>query len=310
MIVLFTALFPEVPPLLQALKARGITPQKKKMGNLTAWETEDGALLVVLTGSGEVPAAVTAARALTMVQMAGRTIDFVINFGTAAGRSVANANAPDASIPLYAVNKITEAGTGRDFYPDFVYATPFAERACVTQPRPVQEAPQDGTLCDMEAAGIFQAAVKFVHVERLFFLKVISDAGESGAGVTDANGSGRITAETLRLVAEKAAGPLVSFLLWLRECAAAEENGNVAAVSLTDPTGRPAELDEELQKALRDLNGSESMRLRLLRILHWSDLAGENGRALLRQLYEAGRLPAKTKREGKEVLKVLEDELL
>lgn len=90
-----------------------------------------------------------------------------------------------------------DGDTKRTYYPDILYRHPFAEEgietvSIVRRPDEMKQmirmdASVNGgqksgsslkiSLCDMEAVGVYQAAVRFVGQHQMAFLKVVSDAG-------------------------------------------------------------------------------------------------------------------------------------
>jgi hypothetical protein len=280
MISVFTALYPEAEPLLSEFRRRGISMKRLPAGNLSVWRSEDGRFMLTVTGSGEIASAVTAARLLTQFPA-----DFAVNFGTAAGR--------DPVTACFRIHKITEEATGRDFYPGLVWRTAFSERTLRTVPQQENSGNSDlSSLTDMEGAGFFQAAARFLSPDRILLLKVVSDAGDTSD----------LTAERLREICAAAAGKVTDCLAELAEAAALR-----AARQETGPAGS---VPAFIIQAEDDLHGSEAMRLRLRRILRWQMMAGEDAEGLVRRLYEDGRLPAADKKKGKEVLEQLERDIL
>ncbi|MGI5990009.1 MAG: hypothetical protein ACOX78_07080 [Lachnospiraceae bacterium] len=274
MIAVFTAVVPEAKALLEQLKRKGISVKRADAGNLPLWECDDGGILLAVTGTGEIASAVAAARVLTRYPA-----DFAVNFGTAAGT--------DPVSSVFVIDKITEETTGKDFYPGIVWRTPFEERALKTVAAPAAAA-DSGALTDMEGAGFFQAANRFLTSDRIILLKVVSDAGVSG----------RVTAESLRQACAGASEAVTEYILWLEK----------AADAVRQET-KPENPDAWAQ-AEDDLHGSEAMRQRLRRILRWQELSGQDPGGLLKRLYENGDLPAENKRKGKEVLERIEREIL
>ena len=281
MIAVFTALYPEAEPLLLELRRRGIQMKRLPSGSLTAWRSKDDRYMLAVTGSGEIAAAIATAQLLTQFPA-----DFAVNFGTAAGS--------DPAASCFRICKITEETTGRDFYPGMVWAAPFAERALITVPHPAAApagtvSPSLPCLTDMEGAGFFQAAARFLSTDKIVLLKAVSDAGETAA----------LTPDRLRAICAAVAAGVTDCLTGLSEA--------VDAYRAEEETIEEPAL---MAKAEADLNGSEAMRLRLHRILCWQALSGEDLRKLVRKLYEDGSLPAGSKKKGKEVLEQLERDIL
>ena len=161
--LLVTALQAEARPFIRRLQLK-----KQPAGcGLELYVGTGYALLV--TGIGKVPAAIKTGRALQLAEPVG--VERVANLGVC--------GCGDTQIPLgrlHLVNKIEEATTGRTFFPDMLARHQLAEATLVTVDRPCTSGPDNSTsLYDMEAAGVFQAAASFVTLDRLHFLKVVSD---------------------------------------------------------------------------------------------------------------------------------------
>ena len=174
--LLVAALLQEARPFLERLDLK-----KHSFGHgLEFWLGKEYAILV--TGTGRVPAAVRVARALQLPEMEG--VGHVMNIGIC---GCADSRTPVGA--AFLINKIEEAATGRTYFPDMLAKHPFAEAMLVTVDRPCVDGAselREPILYDMEAAGIFQAASAFVSVDRMHFLKVVSDHLEQGQLSKDA----------------------------------------------------------------------------------------------------------------------------
>ena len=170
MILFIFALLPEAQPFLQRLKLK-----RHSLGNrLEIYLNDEYAVLI--TGIGKVPAAVRTARALQLPELAD--VLRVVNLGIC--------GCGDVTAPVgkcFLINNIREMATGRTFFPDMLEKHSFTEGTLITVDRPQKGDPDDSpalVLYDMEAAGIFQAASAFISVDRLHFLKVVSDHLDGG----------------------------------------------------------------------------------------------------------------------------------
>lgn len=84
---------------------------------------------------------------------------------------------------LHLIHKITDAGTGRDFYPDILFKHGLSEIPLTTFDRPVDRSSLKHSHIDkgleggvdMEAAGFFSAAATFLPPERIVCCKLVSD---------------------------------------------------------------------------------------------------------------------------------------
>jgi adenosylhomocysteine nucleosidase len=87
---------------------------------------------------------------------------------------------PDSTVSIgqvMLINKITDHGSGRDYYPDIIIGHPFKETALVTHERPVRslETNSRKNAVDMEASGFIEAAQVFSQSHQIACLKIVSD---------------------------------------------------------------------------------------------------------------------------------------
>ncbi len=141
-------------------------------------------------------------------------------------------------------------------------------------------------LYEMEASAVFQAAARFVPPHRMIFLKYVSDSGTDDPK--------KITSALLTKWGEKHISTVISVLDHLKDVT--EEDGAI---------------DEDLfiGTAL-DLHLSETMRHELHQLFVYAKTEGIDMEKLLSKLEEEGRIPVKSKREGKEVLDVIRQRLI
>lgn len=170
MICICTALHCEAQPLIRALhmtKDTGFCSQALFMG-------ADAALIV--SGTGKTRAAVAAARAFNLFTAENSLT--VLNCGVCGGAG----GQPKGQ--AYLINKITDSGSGKCFYPDLLFAHQLPEETLTTFERPVAAAqptaPTSG-LVDMEGSGFFEAASLFLPPSRIVLLKVVFDHLEDKA---------------------------------------------------------------------------------------------------------------------------------
>ncbi|HNE83813.1 MAG TPA: hypothetical protein PLG25_08045, partial [bacterium] len=87
----------------------------------------------------------------------------------------------DTSQPIgsiWRIHKITDVASGRDFYPDGSIRMTIGESALQTVDRPQENKslhPKDASLYDMEASGFFSAATRFLSLDRIHVIKIVSD---------------------------------------------------------------------------------------------------------------------------------------
>ena len=94
--------------------------------------------------------------------------DKVLNVGICAGRNKGRG---------YLVNEITSMETGKRYYPDILFESGIEEMPLTTSPGIVHEV-DDGMLVDMEAALICEKVLKVLAPSDIAFYKVVSDSGQ------------------------------------------------------------------------------------------------------------------------------------
>lgn len=163
MLWFFTAIHPEAAPVLSHYA------MKRTAGQFADIFRCDEAILV-LTGSGLTHVAAAVAEAVALVPPGPR--DIFINLG------ICGAPEGYAFGECCRIHKITDAVSGRDFYPDLLADSTFREAVLTTYGKPC-EAPE--TLADMEGSAFFETAVKAVPPDRIFLYKIVSDHGDTDA---------------------------------------------------------------------------------------------------------------------------------
>ncbi len=172
MILLIAAMKPEADPLIRFYRL-------KKDMSVTAFPVfRNDSVALVISGTGKLRSAAASAMLLTMYT-SRKEDTLLVNIGFAGSRT-------RSAVPgqLFVVHKITDADTGRDYYPDVLPETGLPRAELTTFPRPVfgpaSEGPSsdDGDrvlLLDMEAAGIMETSARFLETQQVLILKVVSD---------------------------------------------------------------------------------------------------------------------------------------
>ena len=161
--LLVTALYEEAKPFIEITKCK----KAQDRGNLNVYANDKVSILI--TGYGKVPAAVAVSRLLQ--SMGVEPLGHIVNVGIC--------GASDTSMPIgsiHLMHTLTDQATGRNYFPDRLYASPYPEGTLITvdQGQSAQDA-RKNSFYDMEASGVFQAATQFVTSDRVHFLKVVSD---------------------------------------------------------------------------------------------------------------------------------------
>ena len=283
---------------------------------------EEKQILLTVTGCGMNAAAAAVARICT--KNTPQPEDFLVNIGTCAWVSAKNGsdethkNISEKETAggicrnirvriVYLCKKITEHVTGRTFYPDILYRHPFMEAEIVTGAMPyrtenrtelmkknetaIKNNAAEGFLYDMEASSIYQAGAYFFNPHQMSFLKVVTDEGN----VQD------LSAEMLKQSIEGAVPEIRSYL------------DDLVKIDETKKRQNRKELEEVLefaQKLSADMHCSAVMRASVIQQLKYAVLAGIDYQGIIEEMYQAGKLPCKDKREGKSCFEELGRKLL
>jgi spore photoproduct lyase len=171
-LLIVTALRKEAEPFISAFHLK----RDMRFGAFPVFENESVAL--ILSGTGKLRAAIASTALLSRPGISPEDT-FLCHFGFCGSRD--DTLAPGS---LVAMHKISDADTGRDYYPDYPLALPgpIPRAACVCVPRlirtgddPFFEKHPDAQVCDMESAGIMEAAGRYLSTRRVLILKVVSD---------------------------------------------------------------------------------------------------------------------------------------
>lgn len=318
MIYIFSALYHEAEPLIREYGLKKKTDETC----FPVFFDEEKQILLTVTGCGMNAAAAAVARICT--KNTPQPEDFLVNIGTCAWVSAKNgSDETRKNISkketaggicrnirvriVYLCKKITEHVTGRTFYPDILYRHPFVEAEIVTGAMPyrtenrtelmkknetaIKNNAAEGFLYDMEASSIYQAGAYFFNPHQMSFLKVVTDEGN----VQD------LSAEMLKQSIEGAVPEIRSYL------------DDLVKIDETKKQQNRKELEEVLeyaQKLSADMHCSAVMRASVIQQLKYAVLAGIDYQGIIEEMYQAGKLPCKDKREGKSCFEELGRKLL
>lgn len=318
MIYIFSALYHEAEPLIREYGLKKKTDETC----FPVFFDEEKQILLTVTGCGMNAAAAAVARICT--KNTPQPEDFLVNIGTCAWVSAKNGsdetrkNISEKETAggicrnirvriVYLCKKITEHVTGRTFYPDILYRHPFVEAEIVTGAMPyrtenrtelmkknetaIKNNAAEGFLYDMEASSIYQAGAYFFNPHQMSFLKVVTDEGN----VQD------LSAEMLKQSIEGAVPEIRSYL------------DDLVKIDETKKRQNRKELEEVLefaQKLSADMHCSAVMRASVIQQLKYAVLAGIDYQGIIEEMYQAGKLPCKDKREGKSCFEELGRKLL
>ena len=190
--------------------------------------------------------------------------DRILNIGCCAGK-----------IPgLYLASCIENISSGKRYYPDIRSDSVLPEMKLVTSSTVVTEV-EDGLLYDMEAALICEWALKTISPSNICVLKTVSD---DGTKMPSANDVTQLIRDHLPEIEE-------------------------AAKQLADePAGQ--DFDTYPEGLADELRLSQYMRNELASLWHYCVVSGRRSEVegLLDGMREAGRIPVKDKKAGKEIL--------
>ena len=332
MIHIFTALYPEAKPLIQALSLKKCAAQTHYQQFLS----EEGDLCLTITGVGPLQAAAVTASVLTDYDAGAQ--DQLLSLGTAARLTTCPAS-------MYHVNKITEAVTMRDFYPDMLLNTGLPEASLITGARLLTT--QDtwaqvdaqrgekfrrgttddaapGTLAarlaapllyDMEAAAIYQAASMFLGPHQMNFLRIVTDDGltqeemETGMTVRTVTNAASGT-ESKPAVGTETSAPR-SLAAHVTDCVEQQVDTIVAvvdklrALTATEAAGHQVLTENEqklVDKLIADAHFSKVMADECAQLIRYAALSELDWQQPIAALYAEGLVPTRDKRAGKIIL--------
>ena len=127
---------------------------------------------ISLTVSGVGKLSAAAATSYTFATLGGQQNEIWINLGMAGHRSHGIGE-------IFICNKITDAASGRKWYPHLVLESDLQRNALVTLDRPSTDYGDE--LFDMEASGFVSTASRFSYLEFVQTLKFISDNADKPA---------------------------------------------------------------------------------------------------------------------------------
>lgn len=315
MIHIFTALYPEAKPLIQALGLK----KRAAQTHYQQFRSEEGDLSLTITGVGPMQAAAVTASVLTDFD-AGAS-DQLLSLGTAAALTACPAS-------MYHVNKITDAATKRDFYPDMLLNTGLPEASLITGAKlyTKQESGYAADLYDMEAAAVYQAASMFLGPHQMNFLRIVTDDGltqeEMESGMTMrtvtnvASGSEAcLTSVPDTAQAQAGAAPATSdprsLAAHVTACVEQQVDTIVVAVDkLRALTAAEAaehhvltENERQLvDKLIVDAHFSKVMADECVQLIRYAALSQLDWQQPIAALYAEGLVPTRDKRAGKIIL--------
>ena len=304
MIHIFTALYPEAKPLIQALSLK----KRAAQTHYQQFLSEEGDICLTITGVGPLQAAAVTASVLTDYDAGAQ--DQLLSLGTAARLTTCPAS-------MYHVNKITEAATMRDFYPDMLLNTGLAEDSLITGAKlyTKQEPGYAADLYDMEAAAIYQAASMFLGPHQMNFLRIVTDDGltqeemETGMTMRTVTNAASGT-ESKPAVGTEASAPR-SLAAHVTDCVEQQVDTIVAVVDklralmAAEAAGHQVLTENEqklVDKLIADAHFSKVMADECVQLIRYAALSELDWQQPIAALYAEGLVPTRDKRAGKIIL--------
>lgn len=248
MITIYCALYVEAQYLIQHYELKKATESR----HFQIFFNEKWKIRLVITGVGKLNATVAMAEISTIYPPAEE--DLMVNYGSCAaegmlmpgeGEGGGGACVPLGSIIM--VNKLTDAESGRTFYPDMVYRHPFAEGEVVTsaQVYTADAGTRDGgttkvedvglnaqneeamkaeviapTVHDMEAAAFYEAGNFYYGPHQMIFLKVVTDHGIEKDRLQNDSSQGKNIGNEKNMTIHPAASERERFAMIMQEAGA------------------------------------------------------------------------------------------
>lgn len=156
---LFLALPCEAKPLIEAYKLK----KETSIHAFSIFRNND----IILTVTGISKTAMAAGVAFTQALFPANNVPVMMNIG------IAGHLRHDIG-SVFLADKITDADSGRRFYPPLAFTPPCPTHSLVTLSKPRASYPQEA-LCDMEASAFYEISTRFSSGELVQCLKIISD---------------------------------------------------------------------------------------------------------------------------------------
>lgn len=304
MIHIFTALYPEAKPLIQALSLK----KRAAQTHYQQFLSEEGDLCLTITGVGPLQAAAVTASVLTDYDAGAQ--DQLLSLGTAARLTTRPAS-------MYHVNKITEAVTMRDFYPDMLLNTGLPEASLITGAKlyTKQESGYAADIYDMEAAAVYQAASMFLGPHQMNFLRIVTDDGltqeEMETGMTMRTVTNAASGTESKPAVGTEASALRSLAAHVTDCVEQQVDTIVAVVDklralmVVEAAGHEVLTENEQQlvdKLIADAHFSKVMADECVQLIRYAALSELDWQQPIAALYAEGLVPTRDKRAGKIIL--------
>lgn len=248
MITIYCALYAEAQYLIQHYELKKATESR----HFQIFFNEKRKIRLVITGVGKLNATVAIAEISTIYPPAEE--DLMVNYGSCAAEGMLMPEEGEGGggtcVPLGSiimVNKLTDAESGRTFYPDMIYRHPFTEGEVKTsvhvytadegtrdeeqmkmeaagqtaQNEEAMKAEAAGqTVHDMEAAACYEAGNFYYGPHQMIFLKVVTDHGIENERLQNDSGQGKNIGNEKSMTSNLAASERERFAMIMQEAGA------------------------------------------------------------------------------------------
>lgn len=267
MIIIAVATYAEAKPLIDFYQLK----QRHDEHVFSIFSEESASMMLILTGVG----VVAASSALSYICTKYGTDDdtMIWNVGICAGSKIGQ---------IYCINKLEEEATGRTFFPDLLFQCSIPEQELHTVSRPVGTEQMEDVLYDMEGTAIIQTAGYFVCPHQIGFLKIVSDFGD-----------------TKSLSQEGVTQLILQQMEIISDCITKRQEFFQQLQNIVPRTSSNSQSEETFNRLAADFHCSETMKHSLWQLIRYLQLVGVNCEQLWEEYYQAGILPCKDKKEGK-----------
>lgn len=245
MITIYCALYAEAQYLIQHYELKKATESR----HFQIFFNEKRKIRLVITGVGKLNATVAMAEISTIYPPAEE--DLMVNYGSCAAEGVlmpeegeGGGGACVSLGSIIMVNKLTDAESGRTFYPDMIYRHPFTEGEVKTsvhvytadegtrdeEQMKMEAAGQTAqneeamkaeaatpTVHDMEAAAFYEAANFYYGPHQMIFLKVVTDHGIENERLQNDSSQGKNIGNEKNVTSNPAASERERFVMIMQE---------------------------------------------------------------------------------------------
>ncbi|MHB1483248.1 MAG: hypothetical protein ACYCYI_01165 [Saccharofermentanales bacterium] len=265
----------------------------------------DGCYLII-TGAGGMNAMAAATYLLTRFN--AQKTDLVINAGICAAYTEGNEEA-GLKGKIFVARSICNSAFGKTAYPDMIYKSPFDEADVMTIPdvyranhgSHTKQEFQAGNafaakkretplLVEMEAAFIYESAIRFIYSHNIITIKIVSDFGETGK-------------ITKNMVSGLMGANIADISDFAQKIADFNESGTGKKADAVIPEYDQALID----KIVKELRLTEYQQNEIRKLARFYILRGKPLRRILEEVQDA--TGTETKKEGKAVYGKLRGQL-